>query len=318
MDKKILVGGQAVIEGVMMRVPGAYATAVRTSNGEIHTKRQEHVGFIERHPLFKKPILRGMVALVESMKIGFGTLQWSADIAMEEEQKKEGKEIKKNSKLATFFSTIFAVALGIGLFVVVPLFLTTHLLNIEKQAFSFNIVSGSLRILFFLIYLILISLMKDVKVLFQYHGAEHKTVFAFEEGKDLSIDNVKPYKTFHPRCGTSFIFIILIVSILMFAVIDSMVILAIGKITFSIRIIFHLVLLPIVSGVGYEFLKITAKHQEKLFFRMMIKPGLWLQRITTTEPTDSQLEVAIIALKTAFGEKYENYRGHKYKAEAIE
>jgi len=318
MDKKILVGGQAVIEGVMMRVPGAYATAVRIQDGEIKTERKDHKSISEKFPILKKPILRGMWALIESMKIGFGTLQWSADIAIEEEQKKENKEIKKEGKFVTFISTVFAFALGIGLFVILPLFLTTKLLNIEKQAFSFNIVAGGLRISFFLVYLWIISLMKDVKILFQYHGAEHKTVFAFEDGKDLTVENVKPYTTFHPRCGTSFIFIILIVSILMFAIIDSLVIFAIGDITLPLRILFHLALFPLVSGVGYEFLKVTAKYQEKPFFAAMTKPGLWLQRITTTEPTDEQLEVAITALKTAFGDKYSEYAGQKYKAEAID
>ncbi len=307
-----------MIEGVMMRVPGAYATAVRIPNGEIRTTRKEHKSFIERYPFFKKPIFRGMVSLVESMKIGFGTLQWSADIAIEEEQKKENKEVKKENQIMTFLTTLFAFALGIGLFVILPLFLTTKLLNIEKQAFSFNIIAGGFRIVFFLVYLWLISLMKDVKILFQYHGAEHKTVFAFEDGKDLTVDNVRPYTTFHPRCGTSFIFIILLVSILMFAMIDTLVILALGHITLPLRILLHIILLPLVSGIGYEVLKLSAKHQDNPIFSALTKPGLWLQRITTTQPTDDQLEVAITSLKTAFGDKYEEYRGQKYKAEAID
>ena len=160
--------------------------------------------------------------------------------------------------------------------------------------------------------------MKDVRILFQYHGAEHKTVFAFEDGKDLTVENVRPYSTFHPRCGTSFIFIILIVSILMFALIDTLVIFSIGNINLPIRIVFHLLLMPLVSGVGYEFLKLTAKHQEKLLFSLFTKPGLWLQRITTKQPTDEQIEVSITALKTAFGDKYKEYQGQKYKAEAID
>ena len=318
MSKKILVGGQAVIEGVMMRVPGAYATAVRIPDGEIRTTRKEHKGFTERYPFFKKPIFRGMVSLIESMKIGFGTLQWSADIAIEEEQKRDNKEVKKESKMATVLSTLFAFAMGIGLFVVLPLFLTTKLLNIEKQAFSFNLIAGSFRIIFFLIYLWLISLMKDVKILFQYHGAEHKTVFAFEDGKDLTVENVRPYTTFHPRCGTSFIFIILLVSILMFAIIDSLVILALGDITLPLRILFHIILLPLVSGIGYEVLKLSARYQDNPVFSALTKPGLWLQRITTSQPTDEQLEVAITSLKTAFGDKYNVYKGQKYKAEAID
>ncbi len=318
MSKKILVGGQAVIEGVMMRVPGAYATAVRVLDGSIKTDRHDHESITEKVSFFKKPIFRGMVSLVESMKIGFGTLQWSADIAIEEEQKKENKAVKKESKLATVLSTLFALVLGIGLFMVLPLYLTTNLLDIEQKAFSFNLVSGAFRILFFLIYLWIISLMKDVKILFQNHGAEHKTVFAFEAGKDLTIENVKPFSTFHPRCGTSFIFIILMISILMYAVIDAAVILAFGETTLFLRILYHLALLPLVSGVGYEFLKLTAKHQDNFFFSLMTKPGLLLQRITTSEPTDQQIEVAITSLKTAFGDKYKKYAGQKYKAEAID
>ncbi len=318
MNKKILVGGQAVIEGVMMRVPGAYATAVRKLDGTIETHRKEHKSISEKFPILKKPVIRGFVSLIESMKIGFETLQWSADIAIEEEDKKAGKETKKENKIWTILTTIFAFALGIGLFVVLPLFLTTKLLNIERQAFSFNIVSGIFRIIFFLVYLWLISLMKDVQTLFQYHGSEHKTIYAFEAGEKLNIKNAQKFSTFHPRCGTSFIFIILIISILMYALIDTVIILSIGSITLPIRIIFHLSLMPLVAGVGYEVLKFTAKHQEKAIARWMTMPGLWLQRITTKPPTDEQIEVAITSLKTAFGEKFNEVEGQKFTAEAID
>ncbi len=318
MNKKILVGGQAVIEGVMMRVPGAYATAVRKLDGTIETNRKEHKSISDKFPIFKKPVIRGFASLIESMKIGFGTLQWSADIAIEEEDKKAGKETKKENKIWTILTTIFAFALGIGLFVVLPLFLTTKLLNIERQAFSFNIVSGIFRITFFLVYLWLISLMKDVQTLFQYHGAEHKTIYAFEAGKKLNVENAQKFTTYHPRCGTSFIFIILIISILMFALIDTLIIFSIGSITLPIRIAFHLLLMPLVAGVGYEVLKFTAKHQDKAFARWMTMPGLWLQRITTKPPTDEQIEVAITSLKTAFGEKFSEVEGQKFTAEAID
>ncbi len=181
MKPSILVGGQAVIEGVMMRVPGAYATAVRDPEGKVHVDKHEFNSKVETSSLWKRPIMRGMMALFESMKMGMKTLQWSADIAMPEEAEKQP------GKIANFFSTLFAIVLAISMFVVAPLGLTTWLLDIEKEAVTFNLVSGVFRISFFILYLLAISLMKDVKRLFRYHGAEHKVVFNFESGKKLFI-----------------------------------------------------------------------------------------------------------------------------------
>ncbi len=318
MSKKILVGGQAVIEGVMMRVPGAYATAVRKPDGEIETTRTEYTPLNERYPLLKKIVLRGMIALFESFKIGFRTLQWSADIAIAAEEKARGKESKPENKFLTGLTTLFAVALALGLFVLAPLYLTTKLLAIERQALVFNLIAGGFRIVFFLLYLWIISLMKDVRRLFQYHGAEHRVVFAFERGRQLTVDNTRDFKTFHPRCGTSFIFIVLLISILMYALIDALTLWVLGTITLVIRIIFHLLLLPLVAGISYEFLKLTARHQDKPVARWLTKPGLWLQRITTQPPSDEQVETAIVALKIAFGDKFEKYVGRQYRAEAID
>ncbi|MFA4838278.1 MAG: DUF1385 domain-containing protein [Candidatus Neomarinimicrobiota bacterium] len=318
MAQKILVGGQAVIEGVMMRVPGSYATAVRKPDGQIEIERRDFVSVTDRIPLLKKPFLRGLIALFESLKIGMGTLQFSADIAIAAEDQANGKESKPVSKLGNALMYVFAFGLAFLLFGVAPLFLTTKLLAIERKAFAFNIVAGCWRIVFFLVYLWLISLMKDVKRLFQYHGAEHKVVFAFENGRELTVENTRDFRTFHPRCGTSFIFIILLVSILMYAVIDTAIIFAIGRISLGIRIVFHLILLPLVSGVGYEFLKLTAKHQDQKWGQWLSAPGLWLQRITTQPPTDDQIEVAIEALKAAFGDKFAEYAGKKFSAEAVD
>jgi len=317
MTQKILVGGQAVIEGVMMRVPGAYATAVRKPDGQIETERHDFASLAERIPSLKKPFLRGVVVLFESMKIGMETLQFSADIAIAAEEPANGKKSKSTSKLGNTLMYIFAFGMAFLLFGVAPLFLTTKLLAIERKAFAFNLIAGCWRIVFFLTYLWLISLMKDVKRLFQYHGAEHKVVFTFEDGRALIPENTRDFQTFHPRCGTSFIFIILLVSILMYALIDTAIIIAIGRISIGIRIVFHLILLPLVLGVGYEFLKLTAKHQDKTWGKWLSAPGLWLQRITTQPPSDEQIEVAIEALKAAFGDKYSEYAGKKYSAEAI-
>lgn len=307
----ILVGGQAVIEGVMMRVPGAYATAVRDPKGKIQINRKDFTALAEKSIFWKKPILRGMASLFEAMKIGLGTLQWSADIA---EPLKEGE--KEPGALANFFTTLFSIGLAVLLFMVAPMWMTTQLLNIEKEALAFNLVSGGFRIIFFIIYLGLISLLKDVRRLFQYHGAEHRVVYNFESGKDLTVKNAQSFPTQHPRCGTSFLFIVLLSAIIVFALIDFVVISILGTISLPIRLLFHLPLIPLVSGIGYEVIKMTAVSNN-LFFRVLKKPGLWLQNITTREPDDHMVEVAIKALTDAFGEQFEDVSGKKYIAEAI-
>lgn len=302
----------------MMRVPGAYATAVRKPDGSIETKRNDFSSVTEKHTLLKKPILRGIISLFESMKLGFGTLQFSADVAIQAEEEAAGKAHKEENKFLSGLTMVFALVLGFALFGFLPLFITTRLLNIEKKALAFNLVAGFWRIAFFLVYLWIISLMKDIQRIFQYHGAEHKSIYTFESGKELTVENSRAFTTFHPRCGTSFIFIVLLSSILMFALIDTVIILAIGKITLSLRLIFHLLMMPFVAGVGYEFLKLTARNQGKWWGKWLSAPGLWLQRITTKEPSDEQVEVAIKALKTAFGDAYEDYVGQTYVAEAVE
>jgi len=317
MTKKILVGGQAVIEGVMMRVPGAYATAVRRPDGEIEVRRENFRSIAERIPIFKKPFLRGMISMFESLKIGLGTITLSAEIAMPEENAAKSQS-KTGEKIATAASTVFAFGLAFLLFGFLPLWLTTKLLNIARKALAFNLVVGAWRILFFLTYLWIISLMKDIQRLFQYHGAEHKVVFTFENGRELNVENTRPFTTYHPRCGTSFIFIVMIVGILIFALIDSLVIWGFGSIALGTRLIFHLILLPLVAGTGYEFLKVSARFQDRTFMRWLIAPGLWLQRITTKPPTDDQIEIAIAALKGAFGDQYEKYAGQEYIADAVD
>lgn len=301
----------------MMRVPGAYATAVRRPDGEIEIKHEKFQSIAERIPIFKKPFLRGMISMFESLKIGLGTIQLSADIAMQAEVK-DKPPTKAKEKLTTAITTIFAFGLAFLLFGFLPLWLTTRLLNIERQALLFNLVVGAWRILFFLIYLWLISLMKDIQRLFQYHGAEHKVVFTFESGRELTVENTRPFKTFHPRCGTSFIFIVMMVGILLFALIDALVIGTFGSISLATRLIYHLGLLPLVAGIGYEFLKLSARFQNRAFTRWLIAPGLWLQRITTKPPSDDQLEVAIAALKGAFGDRYAEFAGREYIAEAVD
>lgn len=310
MKPSILVGGQAVIEGVMMRVPGAYATAVRDPQGNIQVEKHNFISKVETSVFWKKPVFRGMMALYESMKMGMKTLQWSAEIALPESPE------KKQGKAASFFSTMLAVLLAISMFMIAPLGLTTWLLNIEREAVAFNLVSGLFRILFFLLYLLSISLMKDVKRLFRYHGAEHKVVFNFESGKDVNVENAQSFTTYHPRCGTSFLFIVFISAILVFAVMDSILIAVWGEITVFLRLIFHLPLMPLVAGVSYEIIKLTSK-KNSLLFRVLRAPGLWLQRITTQQPDNDMVNVAITALQSAFGDRYQEMVGKEYTAEAV-
>ena len=306
------MGGQAVIEGVMMRVPGAYATAVRDPEGKIQIDRHEFQSLAEKSKIWKKPVLRGMTSLFEAMRIGFGTLQWSADIALPEEEK--GKE---PSKLGNFLSILFAIVLALLLFMIGPMWITTKLLDIEKEALAFNLVSGLFRITFFILYLGIISLLKDVRRLFQYHGAEHRVVYNFESGNNVTVENAQAFPTQHPRCGTSFLFIVLISAILIFALIDTIVISLLGTISLGIRLLVHLPLIPLVMGLSYEVIKISARKGQSRFVRALRAPGLWLQNITTRQPENGMVEVAITALESAFGERYGEMVGKKYTAEAI-
>tara|TARA_B100000287_G_scaffold405738_1_gene429570 strand:+ start:2054 stop:3013 length:960 start_codon:yes stop_codon:yes gene_type:complete len=318
MKTSILVGGQAVIEGVMMRVPGAYATALRLKNGEIISKRFDFTSIIERYKMKNYFIIRGFLHLYESMKIGYQTLDWSADIY---ESENNNSKKNKESILNTFFEklvSIFSIVLSIGIFLGLPLYFSSILIpDNTNSPFYFNIISGIIRITIFLVYLILISQLNDVKRLFQYHGAEHKTVYNFESGKELNIKNAQKFSTLHPRCGTSFIFIIMIVTIFSYTILDSIALLFIDNLNFSIRLIMHLLCLPLVAGIGYEVLKFLSNKQHILIFKYLSKPGLLLQNITTKEPDDLQLEIAIYALKTAFDNKIDQFKGKKYTAESI-
>jgi len=315
-EEKIMpVGGQAVIEGVMMRSPKRIATAIRRANGKIELKVQEFQSLVQRKKYLNIPIFRGAVTLIEVMILGIKTLQWSADKAMEDVEEKEiaeGKKEKKSDKkpgMSNWSAVLtigIALLIGIGAFFALPLYLTTKIFNIETQALAFNFVAGLIRITLFLLYVWGISFMNDVRRLFQYHGAEHKTVFAFEDKVLLSPDNVQRYSTFHPRCGTSFLVIVLLISLFFFAIVDSLIMIWLGKITLIIRLATHLPLIPFVGGLSYEALKASAKNIDSSIVRTLIFPGLALQRITTKKPDKDQLEVSIAALQAALGEDYKN------------
>ena len=303
-EEKIMpIGGQAVIEGVMMRSPKRIATAIRRASGKIEIKIDEFVSLIQRKKFLNIPIIRGAITLIEVMILGIKTLQWSADKAMEDEDEKNGKKVKTKEKkegmstASAIFTVSIALLVGISMFFVLPLYLTTEIFNIEKEALPFNLVSGLIRLTFFLLYVWGISMMKDVKRLFQYHGAEHKTIFAFEDRIFLSAENAQKYTTYHPRCGTSFFVIVMLISLVFFAFLDTLIIYFYGDINFLIRLVTHIPFIPLVGGLGYEAIKASAKYNHLKVVQFLILPGLGLQRITTNQPDESQLEVAIEALK---------------------
>ena len=293
------VGGQAVIEGVMMRAKGVIATAVRRKNGEIQIKKEAFHSIVEKYPKLKLPILRGAIGLVEMMYVGIRTLNYSAELAMEDEQGSEAKEKKPQTTFALAMTLVVALAAGIGLFFFLPLFAATRLFSVEQQPLLFNLVAGTIRVAILLVYLSGISLMKDVATLFRYHGAEHKAVFTFELNAPLTVSSAMGYPRLHPRCGTSFILIVMVISIVLFSLLDVVLLLAFGSLTLPMRLMTHIPFIPVVGGVAYEFLKYSAKKSTTLWGRMMIAPGLWLQKITTKEPDEKQMEVAIAAIQAA-------------------
>ena len=287
---KINIGGQAVIEGVMMRAPRSIAIAVRRPSGEIVVRKEEAAPLSERYPVVKLPIVRGAVALFQSLIIGIKALNFSANEALAEEEEKT--ELSSWAMAGTM-----AVAFGFGilLFFVLQLYATkllTQLALISDNNIVFNLVDGVIRVAVFLLYIWSISRMQDIQRVFQYHGAEHKSIFAFEAGEELTVENVRKYSRLHPRCGTSFLLIVMLVSIVIFSMIPKLW-------PFYMKAGARVVFLPLIAGVSYELLKWSAKNDQSRLVRMLIAPGLALQRLTTREPDDSQLEVAIRSMEEA-------------------
>jgi uncharacterized protein YqhQ len=373
-ERDLIVGGQAVIEGVMMRTPNAYAIAVRKADGTIVNTAARLPKLSDKYPIFKLPVLRGGAVLVQSMGLGIKALNYSANEAFGEieeakteevkialspaviegegdfagltgavpglfpvpTQKRSQDELKKGTTAAAAGSIIFALIFNVLLFVAAPLLLTNALfiaagwatpppaatatvnstqpatpdaanaeandawytstwksvrtyLHPVRPSVAFNLIDGLIRMAFFLIMIFSFSLLKDIRRVFQYHGAEHKTVFTWEAGLPLTVANARPQPRQHPRCGTSFLMVVMLVAIVLFSVIkfDSLLL------NFLIRI----VLMPVVAGLSYEIIRLSAKKESSWFFKLMTRPGVWLQNITTQEPDDQQLEVAIEALK---------------------
>jgi uncharacterized protein YqhQ len=368
-ERDLIVGGQAVIEGVMMRTPNAYAIAVRKADGTIVNTAARLPKWSDKFPILKLPVLRGGAVLVQSMGLGIKALNYSANEAFAEAeqaeevavalspaviegegdfagitgampglfpvptQKRSKDELKKGTTGAAVGSIIFALIFNVLLFVAAPLLLTNALfigagwattpaavtstavpaaststaepedqawysdawstvrtyLHPVRPSVAFNLIDGMIRMTFFLIMIVSFSLLKDIRRVFQYHGAEHKTVFTWEAGLPLTVENARPQPRQHPRCGTSFLMVVMLVAIVLFSVIkfDSLLL------NFLIRI----VLMPVVAGLSYEIIRLSAKKESSWFFKLMTRPGVWLQNVTTKEPDDQQLEVAIEALK---------------------
>ena len=293
--EKINVGGQAVIEGVMMRAPRSMAIAVRRPTGEIIVKKEMIVPLSERFPIVKLPIIRGAVALFQSLIIGISALNFSANEAMTEEEKEGEENEGELSSWAMAGTMVIAFGFGISLFFVLPLYATkllTQFSIISDNNIIFNLVDGVIRVVVFVIYIWAISRMKDIQRVFQYHGAEHKTIYAYEAGEDLTLDNVRRYSRQHPRCGTSFLLIVMLVSIAVFSLIPKLW-------PFYLKAFSRIVMLPLIAGISYEFLKWGAKNDGNPLVKMIIAPGLALQLLTTREPDDAQLEVAIRSMNEA-------------------
>lgn len=294
-EKPISVGGQAVIEGVMMRSPTYYATAVRTPQGTIVIQKTRFEALTHRFKFLNIPIIRGSIGLVEMMWIGISSLSYSATQAVEEDSDPKPKKTAATN-LTIFGSVAFALGMGFLLFFLLPLWLT-ELTGVEN-GIGFNLIDGVIRLVFFLGYLFAIAQWKDMQRIFQYHGAEHKTIYVFENGQDLTVANARPYTTLHPRCGTSFLLVVMLVSILVFSFL--------GKPDTWGERLFRFAMIPVIGGISFEFIRLSAKERFARFLRPAIWPGLTLQKVTTREPSDDMLEVAIAALNACLD--YQNAR----------
>lgn len=293
--KRTSVGGQALIEGVMMKGPEDIAIAIRKTDGNIIVKK-DPVGKIEKSKLVKIPIIRGIIALINSMVIGIKALTYSAEFFEEDEELEKGKidiwlENKFGDKaddIAIYISVVIALAMAILIFAIIPTFLINLLKNVVESKLVLSGMEGVVKIIMFISYIVIISRMKDIQRVFQYHGAEHKAIHCYESGKELTVENAKDFTTLHPRCGTSFLLIVMTVSILLFSLL--------GWENFVMRIAMKLLLLPLVSGISYEIIR-WAGRSDAAITKIISHPGLMLQKLTTREPNDKQLEVAIEALK---------------------
>jgi len=282
------IGGQAVIEGVMMRSPHRIATAVRLPDGTIQVQSRDYVSLSRRYPLLGIPILRGAIVLVESLRIGVAALAFSADAAVEGEKEREKGERRYGTLgLGMGLTVLISFVLGIGIFFWLPLKLTD--LTGVRDPFLYNLIDGGIRLVFFLVYILSIGLWGEMRRVFQYHGAEHKTIHNLESGEELTPEIAGAQSRFHPRCGTSFLFLVVIVSFIVFAFF--------GRPDTLVDRLIRFALIPVIAGISFEIIRFAGAHYDKPWVRWISEPGLQLQRLTTREPSRDMLEVAIVALR---------------------
>lgn len=279
--EKLRVGGQSVLNGVMMRSENLYSIALRNQSKEIDVELFPVKSIIKKYPIAKVPLIRGAVALIENLILGFRALMYSVD--------KTGGEEVEISWLQMTISIILAVALTIGLFFTLPTFLGKFIYQSIPNIFLYNLVEGLIRLTILISYIIFTSFLKDIKTLYEYHGAEHKVIHAYEAGDELTASKVSKYSTLHMRCGTAFLMIVVVISIIIFSLL--------GRQSLIQRIIYRIILVPLIMGISYEFIRLSGKFPESLILKIVSFPGLLLQRITTRIPSEEQLEVAIVALE---------------------
>lgn len=297
------IGGQAVMEGVMMKNGDAYAVAVRLPNGEITVKKEEYKGIVKGKKFLNLPFVRGVFNFIDSMILGMKTLTYSADLAMTEEKEdntgnsdgtgeavKDGKKESDNGLMMTL-TVVLALALAVGLFMVLPVLLAGLLRRFITSSFLITLIEGLIRIGIFLLYVVLISKMEDIQRVFMYHGAEHKCINCIEHGLELNVENVKASSRLHKRCGTSFLLIVMVVSVLvtMFVRIE----------TVWLRVLSRIILLPVIAGVSYEVLKLAGRSESPIITAIS-KPGLMMQKLTTREPDEQMIEVAMQSVEAVF------------------
>ena len=302
------IGGQALIEGIMMLGPDKKAIVVRKPDGELEIKEEERKLIKDKYPILGWPLIRGVVNFGSSMINGVRALFWSADFYPEDEEPQEPSKFdqwlekklgsEKAMSVIMGFAAVLAVAFSIGLFFLLPTFIAGLFGRLHNSALLHNVIEGVIRIVIFMLYLILISRMKDMRRVFSYHGAEHKTIFCYEAGLPLTVENVRKQPRHHPRCGTSFLFVVIIVSILC----SSIVFTYVEWSNMWIRFGLHLILLPVVVAISYEFNRLVGRYDNK-FTRILSAPGLWMQNFTTFEPDDSMIEVGIASVKLVIPEE---------------
>jgi len=301
------IGGEAVLEGIMMKAGGRYSVALRQQDKKIRISDHKYTTIRDKYKILRLPIIRGVVNMVESFILSYKVLGVSADAyGLEEEEpsrfekwleKTFGKSIMD---IVMVIAGVLGVVLGFGLFFYLPMFVTKGIDALAGGALGWfkNVIEGCMRIGIFVLYVWAVSFMSDIRRTFQYHGAEHKTIFCYEQGLELTVENVRAQQRFHPRCGTSFIFVVLIVSIIFASFItwDSL----------AVRLLIKLPMLPLIVGLSFEFIMYAGKH-DNLFTKILSAPGLWMQRMTTKEPDDDQIEVAIAAVKDALHDEYPDF-----------